>query len=107
MIRKDLCWLNVLCHFRCSTDFCYKCGKKHRSAGILGDHYSRYSFLGCKFNLLPEKPVARVAVRSTAVFGGFVFMLVAAASLATVGCIGLAVSPLAVPTYFLVKKCRD
>ena len=91
---------------RCSTDFCYKCGKKHRSAGILGDHYSRYSFLGCKYNLLPNKPAARIAVRSGAVFGTFIFVSIAAVSVASVGCIALAVSPIGIPVYVLVKKCR-
>jgi len=91
---------------KCSTDFCYKCGKKHRSAGILGDHYSRYSFLGCKYNLLPNKPAARIAVRSGAVFGTFIFVSIAAVSLASVGCIALAVSPIGIPVYVLVKKCR-
>ncbi|XP_065065399.1 E3 ubiquitin-protein ligase RNF217-like [Rhopilema esculentum] len=95
-----------MCCSRCYTDFCYRCGKKHRKGGIFGDHDSRYSFFGCKYNLAPKKPVVRVAVRSGVLAGTIVAVPVVAAFVVSVGCIILAVSPVAVPSFIAVKKCR-
>ncbi|ESP02642.1 hypothetical protein LOTGIDRAFT_138098 [Lottia gigantea] len=56
----------------CKTSFCYRCGKRYRSLKMFGNHFSRYSLFGCKYNLLPQRPGARRFVRG-AVFGMYSF----------------------------------
>ena len=48
---------------RCLTPFCYLCGEKILHSKILGNHWSIYSVLGCKYIYKPDHPVQRKAIR--------------------------------------------
>ncbi|XP_065897822.1 E3 ubiquitin-protein ligase RNF217-like [Dysidea avara] len=57
----------------CRCEFCYRCGCRYVNIpGILGDHYSKLGFAGCKHNYEPNNDVKRVSVR-----GGYLFSKVA------------------------------
>ena len=98
--------INIFFH-RCHTDFCYRCGKRHRKAGLLGDHYSTYSFLGCKYNLAPNKPFVRVAVRSGVLMGAVIATPIALSLVAVAGAAFLAVSPIVVPVCYFCPPCKS
>ncbi|XP_061177348.1 uncharacterized protein LOC133186080 [Saccostrea echinata] len=84
----------------CHTVFCYKCGEKYIKIKFIGDHYGRFSPLGCKHKLLPNKPVLRKVIRGSALgaklFGGILLGGLAIGGAA----IFVAVSPIVVPAYF-------
>src|SRR5690349_14349601 len=48
---------------KCQCDFCYNCGRRRLGFKFLGSHESRFSPLGCKYNLYPDKPILRHTVR--------------------------------------------
>ena len=89
---------------RCKTEFCFKCGEKYRSAGFLGNHYSRFSPLGCKYNLKPSKPVLRIAIRSAVFTGGVVGAPIAGCLILGAGALVIACFPCWLPC--VVYKCR-
>lgn len=84
---------------RCKTDFCYLCGGKHYSLGWLGNHYSQYSFLGCKYNLHPRRPSLRIAIRTGVVVGGTLVAPIALSGLI----IGVT---LVLPSVIIYQKCK-
>ncbi|XP_075252887.1 E3 ubiquitin-protein ligase RNF217-like isoform X2 [Convolutriloba macropyga] len=53
---------------RCKTDFCYKCGKAFNWTLayrlLVGDHYDKYSIVGCPTLLYPHSKVKRTSVRT-------------------------------------------
>ncbi|XP_045181788.2 uncharacterized protein LOC123540640 isoform X2 [Mercenaria mercenaria] len=53
---------------KCDTGFCYKCGGRYLDLKFFGNHLSRYSPLGCKYNYKPDRPVLRRLIRGS-VFG--------------------------------------
>ena len=67
---------------RCDTEFCYKCGGRLRCIPGLGDHYTRTSVLGCRYNYKADSPVRRKAIRGgyfgakLAALTGYPFLLV-------------------------------
>jgi hypothetical protein len=86
-------------------DFWYNCGKR-LGVKFLGSHESRFSPLGCKFNLYLDKPILRHTVRKS---------ITGAATLAIPVAVFVAVALLAVGTtigapnygtYHLVKHVR-
>ena len=87
----------------CSTNFCYRCGHRYIQMKLIGKHSDRFSPFGCKYNLLPDRPVARKAVRGSVlgakIFGGILLggLIVAAAAVFVGG------SVIIVPSYFGVK----
>ncbi|XP_052096934.1 uncharacterized protein LOC127731983 [Mytilus californianus] len=87
----------------CNTSFCYRCGDRYIQMKLIGKHSDRFSPFGCKYNLLPDKPMARKAVRGSVlgakIFGGVLLsgLIVAAAAVFIGG------SVIFVPTYFGVK----
>ena len=85
--------------YRCKTDFCYLCGGKHYSLGWFGNHYSQYSFLGCKYNLHPHRPVLRIAIRSGVIIGGTLAMPLALTGV-------LIGATLVLPSVLIYKKCK-
>lgn len=91
---------------RCHCDFCYKCGKRMISLGWVGDHYSRYSVLGCKYNYKPDKPVQRKLTRG-AIFSGTLAATPVVAGL-VVGVAGavLAASPVLLSAYGIYRLQR-
>lgn len=83
---------------RCDTHFCYKCGGRFMEIPGLGDHYTKTSILGCKFNYEAQNPVKRKAVRGgyfgakMAMLTGYPVLFVAgAAVVVTVGAVVLPV----------------
>ena len=91
---------------RCHCDFCYRCGKRMLSLGWVGDHYSRYSVLGCKYNYKPDKPVQRKLTRG-AIFSGTIAATPVVAGL-VVGVAGavLAASPVLLSAYGIYRLQR-
>lgn len=101
--------LLVLSLYRCHTEFCYRCGGKYHHLKFVGNHYDRFSILGCKYNYKPDQPVQRIAVRG-ALFGGQVMVVPIIAGLAvTAGCAVLGAGIVAAPfyaSYVLIRKQR-
>lgn len=60
---------------KCDTGFCYKCGGRYLDLKFFGNHLSRYSPLGCKYNFKPNRPVLRRFIRGS-VFGNFVLSFI-------------------------------
>ncbi|KAJ8321935.1 hypothetical protein KUTeg_000406 [Tegillarca granosa] len=50
--KKGGCDHMVCIH--CGTSFCYRCGERYMSLKFLGNHTSRLSPFGCRYNFLPE-----------------------------------------------------
>ncbi|PAA70295.1 hypothetical protein BOX15_Mlig021995g1, partial [Macrostomum lignano] len=48
---------------QCGTRFCYLCGQRYARCPLLGSHKSRMSVMGCRYNLLPDRPHLRRFVR--------------------------------------------
>lgn len=48
---------------RCKTEFCYKCGGFYNGLPGLGDHYSKTSIFGCKYEYKANQPIQRKAIR--------------------------------------------
>lgn len=82
---------------RCDTHFCYKCGGRFIEIPGLGDHYTRTSVLGCKYNYKNgNQPLKRKAVRGgyfgakAAMLAGYPFLFVAGVVIVvTVGAVAL------------------
>ena len=95
--------------YRCHTEFCYRCGGRYHHLKLLGNHYDRFSILGCKYNYKPDHPAQRIAVRG-ALFSGQVMLVPVFASLAlSAGCVVLGAGLVAAPfyaSYVLIKKQR-
>ena len=95
--------------YRCHTEFCYRCGGKYHHLKFVGNHYDRFSILGCKYNYKPDQPVQRIAVRG-ALFSGQVMVVPIIAGLAvTAGCAVLGAGIVAAPfyaSYVLIRKQR-
>ncbi|XP_060066313.1 uncharacterized protein LOC132546604 [Ylistrum balloti] len=73
---------------QCGTSFCYRCGERYIITNdvtrLIGNHHSKFSPLGCKYNLMPNRPCARKLIRGSVlgakVLGGILLggLLVAA-----------------------------
>ena len=50
---------------KCNTSFCYRCGDRFVDLKFFGNHLSRLSPLGCKYNYKPDEPVKRRLVRGS------------------------------------------
>lgn len=50
---------------KCNTSFCYRCGDRYVDLKFFGNHLSRLSPLGCKYNYKPDEPVKRRLVRGS------------------------------------------
>ncbi|XP_041361449.1 uncharacterized protein LOC121377502 isoform X2 [Gigantopelta aegis] len=91
----------------CRTSFCYRCGNRYWSVKLLGDHFSRFSPFGCRYNFMPDRPgtrrLVRGAVFSGKILGGIVLGGVAIA--AGAGLLGVSVVALPIiGGYYLRKK---
>ena len=84
---------------RCDTEFCYKCGDRFLEFPGLGDHYTKTSVLGCKYNYSKDNPTKRVAIRGgylgakVAMLAGYPVLFVAGAAVV------LVVGAVALPIY--------
>lgn len=68
-IQRDLGCDHMTCN-RCGTEFCYRCGERYLGCKWLGNHLSRLSPFGCRYNFMPEKPHMRRIIRGS-VLGNF------------------------------------
>lgn len=84
---------------RCHTEFCYRCGKKYHHIKFIGNHYDRFSILGCKYNFKPDRPVQRMFVRGALFSGQVILSPVVAGLAAGVGCVVIGVGIVAAPFY--------
>jgi len=94
---------------RCHTEFCYRCGGKYHHLKFLGNHYDRYSVLGCKYNFKPDKPAQRLAVRGALFSGQVMLMPIVAGLVVSAGCVVLGAGVVAAPfygSYILIKRQR-
>ena len=100
------CSMNC-CFYRCHTEFCYRCGSKYHHVKFLGNHYDRFSILGCKYNFKPDKPVQRIAVRGALFSGQVMLVPVVAGLLFSAGCVIVGAGVVAAPfygSYVLIKR---
>jgi hypothetical protein len=92
---------------KCQCDFCYNCGKKRLGLKFLGSHESRYSPLGCKYNLYPDKPILRHAVRGLVAGAATLALPVAAVGAVALLAVGTTIGAPTYGTYRLVKHIRS
>ncbi|XP_038051715.1 probable E3 ubiquitin-protein ligase RNF217 [Patiria miniata] len=94
---------NMTCS-QCRTSFCYRCGERFHYFKFFGNHYSAFSVFGCKYRLLPNKPVKRRLIRG-ALFGCKVAAAPVCITLAVgVGCVLLVSLG---PAYATYAACRE
>ena len=97
---------NMTCS-KCHTSFCYRCGGRQHDLILLGDHYSRFSVLGCKYNYMPDKPLRRKAIRGSILVAGVtvgVPLAIGGGALLAAGIV--AASPF-YGTYKIVKNIKE
>ena len=61
-IQRSLGCDHMTCS-RCDTSFCYRCGENYRGFKLLGNHFSRLSPFGCRYNFMPDAPHLRRLIR--------------------------------------------
>ncbi|XP_022091132.1 probable E3 ubiquitin-protein ligase RNF217 [Acanthaster planci] len=94
---------NMTCS-QCRTSFCYRCGERFYYVKFFGNHYSAFSVFGCKYRLLPNKPVKRKLIRG-AIFGCKIAAAPVCITLAVgVGCVLLVALG---PAYATYAACRE
>jgi hypothetical protein len=109
---------------KCHCDFCYNCGKRRYGIKFLGSHESRFSpfgknfeffiylfiwiwfYLGCKYNLYPDKPVLRRTVRGLVAGAATLAAPVAAVGAVALLAVGTTIGAPTYGTYRLVKYIR-
>jgi hypothetical protein len=74
---------------------------------FLGSHESRYSPLGCKYNLYPDKPILRHTVRGLVAGAATLAVPVAAVGAVALLAVGTTIGAPTYGTYRLVKHIRS
>jgi len=92
---------------KCQCDFCYNCGRRRLGIKFLGSHESRYSPLGCKYNLYPDKPILRRTVRGLVAGAATLAIPVAAVGAVALLAVGTTIGAPTYGTYRLVKHIRS
>jgi hypothetical protein len=92
---------------KCQCDFCYNCGRRRLGIKFLGSHESRYSPLGCKYNLYPDKPILRHTVRGLVAGAATLAVPVAAVGAVALLAVGTTIGAPTYGTYRLVKHIRS
>jgi hypothetical protein len=92
---------------KCQCDFCYNCGRRRLGMKFLGSHESRFSPLGCKYNLYPDKPILRHTVRGLIAGAATLAIPVAAVGAVALLAIGTTIGAPTYGTYRLVKHIRS
>ncbi|CAF1285017.1 unnamed protein product [Adineta steineri] len=92
---------------KCQCDFCYNCGRRRLGLKFFGSHESRYSPLGCKYNLYPDKPILRHTVRGLVVGAATLAIPVAAVGAIAMLAVGTTIGAPTYGTYRLVKHIRS
>ena len=92
---------------KCQCDFCYNCGRRRFGIKFLGSHESRFSPLGCKYNLYPDKPILRHTVRGLVAGAATLSIPVAAVGAAALLAVGATIGAPTYGTYRLVKHIRS
>ncbi|XP_071110560.1 uncharacterized protein [Haliotis cracherodii] len=82
---------------QCRTNFCYRCGDRYWGVKLLGDHFSRFSPFGCKYNFMPERPGARRFIRGAVLSGKLLGGVVLAGLAVAAGVTLLGLSVVALP----------
>ena len=91
---------------KCQCDFCYSCGRRRLGVKFFGSHDSRYSPLGCKYNLYPNKPILRHTVRGLVTGVATLAVPVAIVGAMTILAVGTTISLPTYGTYRLIKHIR-
>ncbi|CAF2693899.1 unnamed protein product [Rotaria sp. Silwood2] len=91
---------------KCQCDFCYNCGRRRFGMKFLGSHESRFSPLGCKYNLYPDKPLLRHTVRGLVAGAATLALPVAAVGAVALLAVGTTIGAPTYGTYRLVKHIR-
>ena len=65
---------------KCNSKFCYRCGDRMITTHCIG-HDSKYSILGCKYKLWPNRPMLRWLVRGSIAIGALLLSPIALAAL--------------------------
>ncbi|XP_013071019.2 uncharacterized protein DDB_G0292642-like [Biomphalaria glabrata] len=91
---------------KCHTDFCYQCGDRYISIKLLGNHWSRFSPLGCKYRLMPKRPGLRKFIRGTNFAARVVAGVILAGLGLAAGVVLVGASVVIVPGYgiFMLKQ---
>jgi len=92
---------------KCQCDFCYNCGRRRLGIKFLGSHESRFSPLGCKYNLYPDKPILRHTVRGLVAGAATLAIPVAAVGAVALLAVGTTIGAPTYGTYRLVKHIRS
>jgi hypothetical protein len=92
---------------KCQCDFCYNCGRRRLGVKFLGSHESRFSPLGCKYNLYPDKPILRRTVRGLVAGAATLALPVAAVGAVALLAVGTTIGAPTYGTYRLVKHIRS
>ncbi|KAL8585697.1 hypothetical protein ACOMHN_022344 [Nucella lapillus] len=107
-IQRSLGCDHMMCT-RCRTNFCYRCGESYRGIKLLGNHFSRYSPFGCRYNFMPDAPHMRRLIRGAVLGGKLLGGLVLSGFVVAAGACLLGVSVIALPAwggYKLHKRRR-
>ncbi|CAF1600413.1 unnamed protein product [Adineta ricciae] len=91
---------------KCQCDFCYSCGRRRLGVKFFGSHDSRYSPLGCKYNLYPNKPILRHTVRGLVTGVATLAVPVAIVGAMTILAVGTTIALPTYGTYRLIKHIR-
>jgi E3 ubiquitin-protein ligase RNF217 len=98
---------HMLCT-KCNSKFCYRCGSRMRLPFYIG-HDAKYSIFGCRYKLLPNRPLLRWLVRGS-IFAGVIILtpvaLAAALALVAIGIpVVLVIGCFALPV-FICLQCK-
>ncbi|KAK3088458.1 hypothetical protein FSP39_019444 [Pinctada imbricata] len=84
---------------KCYTSFCYCCGERFIHLRFIGDHFGKYSPFGCKYKLLPDRPVLRRTIRGSILGAKLIGAIGLGAIVVGAGALFLALSPVWAPIY--------
>ncbi|CAF1545224.1 unnamed protein product [Adineta ricciae] len=92
---------------KCQCDFCYNCGRRRFACKFFGSHESRYSPLGCKYNLYPNKPILRHTIRGLVTGVAALAIPIAVVGVVTVLAVGTTIAVPSYGTYRLIKHIQS
>ncbi|KAK7091292.1 hypothetical protein V1264_008996 [Littorina saxatilis] len=84
---------------RCDSSFCYRCGENYRGFKLLGNHFSRLSPFGCRYNFMPDSPHTRRLIRGAVLGGKLIGGLALSGFVVAAGAFLLGISVVALPAW--------